>query len=138
MRTFNAMIGISFSAASITGKRQERERGDRNESPDAHAVHRRNFRATKLGQQGQVSKCDDLSFARVKPAAVVYSMPLAEALQSVAGACDFQISQRWRPCFLRQQSLCILSSRLRSEKTQDPSNLDRLVRRAIAPYGVCL
>jgi len=98
MRTFNAMIGISFSAASITGKRQEHreagERGDRNESPDAHAVHRRNFRATKLGQQGQVSKCDDLSFARVKPAAVVYSMPLAEALQSVAGACDFQISQR--------------------------------------------
>ncbi|MFL6825451.1 MAG: hypothetical protein ACJ8E2_03215 [Bradyrhizobium sp.] len=39
------------------------ERGDRNESPDADAVHRENLRLTKLEQQGQVSNCDHLSFA---------------------------------------------------------------------------
>src|SRR4051812_42581407 len=95
------MIGISFSAASITGKRQEHreasERGDRNESPDAHAVHRTNFRATKLGQQGQVSKCDDLSFAHQAGCSSLLNAARRSTAMSVAGACGFHISQRWRP-----------------------------------------
>lgn len=48
-----------------TGNRQDNreagERGDRNESPDAHAVHTEILRLTKLEQQGQLSKCDHLA-----------------------------------------------------------------------------